>query len=224
MAQDSSDLFLLLKMNSGQMLAGETLDKTLKDRGMEITDFEFSFGRSSVRDPVDMGTAIETLKGVNDPKLKPVLDALEKLNARIVEKEKELKGKVIPDQKESTASFTFSVTKSVDRATPALMMAYNDSCLDATYLFKSAVMRSYRSGGARHPYFRASFGTVRIVSYKISMSSPLPKEEMDFAFSQCQLEYWPQDAQGQYGDGFKYAFDFMAKKPWTPKMMDFVFK
>jgi type VI protein secretion system component Hcp len=76
------------------------------------------------------------------------------------------------------------------------------------------VVSSFRAGGAQYPYFVVTFGGVRMLSYKISMSSPLPTEDIDFAFGQCQFEYSPQSATGESLSPVSYAWDFVQRETW----------
>ncbi len=60
-----------------------------------------------------------------------------------------------------------------------------------------------------------------MISYKLSMSMPLPIEDIDFAFGQCLLEYSQQDVSGEYGSPASYAWDFVQGSTWSnaPKNM-----
>jgi type VI protein secretion system component Hcp len=216
MADENTDLFLLLTTTDNKLLKGETLDQALAERGMEINEFDVSFGKATSE-----GGDRKFTKLLGDLKGKVGSDVIEALKQQRDERLAQLKAlkqqvaKLDAADKEALApSQTFSVKKYVDRATAALIRSYNVSSLSGKFAFKSAVVTSYRAGGGKSPYLKVTFGKVRILSYKLSMSEPLPTEDIDFAFGQCQVEYWPQDPEGQYLLRSRYAYDFMEGAVW----------
>jgi type VI protein secretion system component Hcp len=217
MADENTDLFLLLTTIDNKPLKGETLDGKLADRGMEINEFDVAFGKATTE-----GEDRKFSKMLDDLKGKVGSDVVEALKQQRDERLAQIKAlkaqvaKLDAADKEAVApSQTFSVKKYVDRSTAALIRSYNASSLSGKFAFKSAVVSSYRAGGGKSPYLMVTFGKVRILSYKISMSEPLPTEDIDFAFGQCQVEYWSQDEGGQASVlRARYAYDFGQGAVW----------
>jgi type VI protein secretion system component Hcp len=183
-------------------------------RGIEITEYNFSLGKPTMQQKGDLGDILKELKGelTDDAKR-----AIEGLKSRLDELENNPKVRLLADMAEEEPA-SLSVSKYVDVSTADLLQAYNDSCSPKNPLFETVMITSYRAGGAQIPYLRAIFGSVRLVSYKLQMSSPLPKEDLEFEFLQCKLEYWPQTSAGGQGEGNKYGWDFNKKAIWR-KMM-----
>jgi type VI protein secretion system component Hcp len=232
MADEGSDLFLQIfrSKSSGQSgkpggstgssssalssgldaIEGETQDSAMVGRGIEINDFNFEFGKPTTKSSADLSTLFNE-KGQLDKK------GFEAVLKQTTEKDGKGKGNAGEDA-DSTDKPSLSVTKYVDLSTPDLLKAYNDTCSIKSPYFETVMITSYRAGGEQIPYLRVIFGSVRLVSYKLQMSSPLPKEDLEFEFLQCKIEYWPQTTTGAVGEGNKYGWDFDKKKEWRKVM------
>lgn len=214
MAEEASDIFLTIELVGGGYLAGETLDRVMAGTGMELKSVEFSFGKATIKDGAEVGK-LPTGKGGKPPSAEDINKVLEALqqNQRKLSKRAEKGG-------ESEETYTFSISKYVDAATPGLLQAYNQMCFDPKYVFKSATVTTFRSGGGQHPYVRVTFGHVRLLSYKLQMAEPLPTEDLDFSFGQCQVEYWRQTTTGDYSLASTYPYDLFKKDVWddAPKI------
>ncbi len=156
MSEENSDLFLTLITPSGDVVGGETQDEAMYESGMEINDFEVSFGKSAVRgSDTQFQDALRELESVQDgARIAEMFRRQREILRREIEESQyeiqQLKdeGKISTDM-----SQTFSIKKSIDTASPALMRAYHASCVNKMYLFKYAIVSSFRAGGAK-PVFR----------------------------------------------------------------------
>jgi len=219
-ADESADLFLqIFKSKSGgsvgltdkNVIQGETSDEAMAGRGIEITEFDISFGKPTMKSGGDLKELLKTSGSKMDNTTR---DAVEELRLKIEGLEKDPVLKKLADEEGSDNSPSLSVSKYVDASTPALLKAYNDSCSAKSPLFETVIITSFRAGGGQVPFLRAIFGAVRLVSYKLQMSEPLPKEDLEFEFGQCKLEYWPQTSEGTRGEMNRFGWDFIKKAEW----------
>jgi type VI protein secretion system component Hcp len=223
MAEESTDLFFLLMRSKTEFVAGESMDRKLSDRGMEISEFEVSFGESNdLLGERDFKKLTSDLKGKNVDRA--VVEAIEELRETQIKEltkarerytELQAAGQIAADESQK-----FSIKKVVDWSSTGLLTAYNDSCANKKFLFPYAGVRSYRSGGSKQPYLSVTFGVVRMLTYKLSMSDPLPTEDIDFSFGQVQIQYWPQKWTGEAGLAATYAWDFIKKDVWKDAPRD----
>ncbi|QGJ71946.1 Hypothetical protein PBC10988_36590 [Planctomycetales bacterium 10988] len=94
----------------------------------------------------------------------------------------------------------FSITKDLDKSSPALFQAYCSSSDPAQMIsFSKAKVILRRMEGTKTPYTFVTFEfeDVSVLSYSIRCTGvERPEEDIDFYFRTCTFEYVPETADG----------------------------
>lgn len=102
-----------------------------------------------------------------------------------------------------------SITKSVDKATPVLMLS---SAVGTHY---PRVVLSVRKAGGdqQQEYFKVTLTDVMVSSYQLGGSQgTVPTDNFSLNFSKIEFEYRPQSADGSLGAPVKAGYDVKANK------------
>jgi type VI protein secretion system component Hcp len=224
-AESNYDVYLELIKKDGSVLRGETLAAGVTAYGIEINEFDINFGKPNPRKKSadawdqkkrEIKTDVKKDLGPLYTEVRAQFQEQSKQIDQIMQKFADLKLDLdaLMEETEETDTCEFSIKKDVDAATPALVQAYNDSAPANSTPFKKPIVKSYRAGGGSHPLMFLTFGAVRIVKYVLNMSD-VPTEDIDFAFGQLELKYWPQNVKGQAGRSVQFAWDFIGSKTWA---------
>jgi type VI protein secretion system component Hcp len=95
--------------------------------------------------------------------------------------------------------FTFSITKSIDNATPDLLMAYAKYWKTRREIWPLARVTMRKAAGHKQMKFLLfEFGSAYIKSWTLDSKDgeEPPEEEIEFAFRWMRVTYWPQTQKG----------------------------
>jgi type VI secretion system secreted protein Hcp len=96
----------------------------------------------------------------------------------------------------------FSITKSVDTASPKLMLA----CAQGQHI-KSAVLTCRKAGKEQQEYLKYTFTDLLISKFWIGGTDVMPADEVALNFSKVEMEYKAQKADGTLGGAVKASYD-----------------
>jgi type VI secretion system secreted protein Hcp len=85
----------------------------------------------------------------------------------------------------------FSFTKTLDKASPKLLLA----CAKGEHI-PTAEFVARKAGGDQQPYLKMKLTDVLVSSYQTGASSELPQESISLNFSKIEWEYLAQDEKG----------------------------
>jgi type VI secretion system secreted protein Hcp len=102
------------------------------------------------------------------------------------------------------------VTMTVSKASPKLMLA----CATGKH-HKEATLTARRSGKAQQEFLVFKFKDVIVTSYQTggSAQADVPVDQASLGFSEIQLEYRPQKADGSLDAAVKAGWDLKQNKP-----------
>ncbi|MGA9627677.1 MAG: type VI secretion system tube protein Hcp [Bryobacteraceae bacterium] len=96
----------------------------------------------------------------------------------------------------------FSITKSVDKASPKLMLA----CANGEHI-KSAVLTCRKAGKEQQEYLKYTFTDLLISKFWIGGTEVMPADEVSLNFSKVEMEYKAQKADGTLDGAIKASYD-----------------
>ncbi len=96
----------------------------------------------------------------------------------------------------------FSITKSVDAASPKLMLA----CAQGQHI-KSAVLTCRKAGKEQQEYLKYTFTDLLISKFWIGGTDVMPADEVSLNFTKVEMEYKAQKADGTLGGAVKSHYD-----------------
>jgi type VI secretion system secreted protein Hcp len=104
----------------------------------------------------------------------------------------------------------FHVMKSVDKASPKLMLA----CANGEHI-KKAVLTCRKAGKEQQEYLKITFSDLLVSLFKTSgtgTANVLPMDEISLNYSKIEIEYKEQKADGTLGGAIKAGYDVKAMK------------
>jgi type VI secretion system secreted protein Hcp len=101
------------------------------------------------------------------------------------------------------------ISMAVSKASPKLMLA----CATGKHL-KEAVLTARKAGKAQQEFLVFKFKDVLVTSYQTggSVQGDVPVDQVSLGFSQIQMEYRPQKADGSLDAGVKAGWDLKQNK------------
>ncbi len=96
-------------------------------------------------------------------------------------------------------TFTFSVTKDVDKSTPALVQSYSKNLGANAQPFSQAIVRCrLPHAGMPLVFLALIFTEVHLTKYDVDLKgdTSIPEESIDFAFKGLEIQYSPQTNTG----------------------------
>ena len=96
----------------------------------------------------------------------------------------------------------FSITKTVDSASPKLMLA----CANGEHI-KSAVLVCRKAGKEQQEFLKYTFSDLLISSFQTGGTQVLPANEISFNYSKIEMEYKEQKPDGTLAGAVKSFYD-----------------
>ena len=96
----------------------------------------------------------------------------------------------------------FSITKTVDSASPKLMLA----CANGEHI-KSAVLICRKAGKEQQEYLKYTFTDLLVSKFFLGGTEVMPTEEVSINYSKIEMEYKAQKADGTLGGAVKAHYD-----------------
>jgi len=96
----------------------------------------------------------------------------------------------------------FSITKTVDSASPKLMLA----CANGEHI-KSAVLVCRKAGKEQQEYLKYTFTDLLVSKFFLGGTEVMPTEEVSINYSKIEMEYKAQKADGTLGGAVKAHYD-----------------
>jgi type VI secretion system secreted protein Hcp len=102
----------------------------------------------------------------------------------------------------------FSLTKSIDKSSPALMLA----CASGEHI-KNASLVCRKAGKEQQEYLKVTFSDLMVSSYQTngSLGDALPSEQVSLNFSKVEIEYKEQKPDGSLGGAIKKFYDLKSR-------------
>jgi type VI secretion system secreted protein Hcp len=96
----------------------------------------------------------------------------------------------------------FSFMKSVDTASPKLMLA----CANGEHI-KSAILVCRKAGKEQQEYLKYTFTDLLVSKFFLGGTEVMPAEEVSINYSKIEMEYKAQKADGTLGGAVKAHYD-----------------
>ena len=96
----------------------------------------------------------------------------------------------------------FSFAKSVDTASPKLMLA----CANGEHI-KSAILTCRKAGKEQQEYLKYTFTDLLVSKFFLGGTEVMPSEEVSINYSKIEMEYKAQKADGTLGGAVKAHYD-----------------
>jgi type VI secretion system secreted protein Hcp len=96
----------------------------------------------------------------------------------------------------------FSFAKSVDTASPKLMLA----CANGEHI-KSAILTCRKAGKEQQEYLKYTFTDLLVSKFFLGGTEVMPSEEVSINYSKIEMEYKAQKADGTLGGAIKAFYD-----------------
>jgi type VI secretion system secreted protein Hcp len=101
----------------------------------------------------------------------------------------------------------FSITKSVDTASPKLMLA----CANGQHI-KNAVLTCRKAGKEQQEYLKYTFTDLLVSKFWLGGTEVVPTESVSLNFTKVEQEYKMQKADGTLGGAIKTGYDIKAQQ------------
>ena len=96
----------------------------------------------------------------------------------------------------------FSITKTVDSASPKLMLA----CANGEHI-KNAILTCRKAGKEQQEYLKYTFTDLLVSKFFLGGTEVMPAEEVSINYSKIEMEYKAQKADGTLGGAVKAHYD-----------------